>query len=113
MVLRNPIENLIAHIPLHRYLLPARRRLRHTTPRGELFAKLLRRLLKIQPERLQAGHFGDVFPLIAFNTLDVDFARCTLFCLTGFRGFSFGGFLLRIPLCALLGVDGQSAEVLR
>lgn len=111
MVVRQPLRDILTHIPLHRNLLAPTRRLRHARSRREFLPKLLRHLLQIESKLLQARDFGDIFPLVALDALDGDFRRGALFCLASFGCGGFGGFLLGVFFGAFLGVDTEGAEV--
>jgi hypothetical protein len=113
VLLRHPLEHLIAHITLHSNLLPATSSLGNRTARRKLLAKLLRGLLQIDIEVLEAGDLGDVFALVALDALDDDFGGCALLGLAGFGRERFGGFLLGVFFGAFLRIDAKGGEVLR
>ena len=106
VILRKPVEDIIAHISLHRDLLPSARRLRHRTPSCELLPELFRHFLQIQSELLQPANFCHVFPLVALYAFYVDFRTGALLTLASLGCFGFCCFLLRVPLCSFLRIDG-------
>lgn len=113
VLLRHPLEHLVADIALHGDLLAAAGRLGDRAAGSKLLSELLRGFLEVDIEVLQARDLSDVLALVTLHALDDDLARRALLALAGFGRFGFGSFLLRVFLCALLGVDGQGGEVLR
>ena len=91
-----PVENIIAHIPLHRNFLPTRRRLRHRATRRELLPELLGDFLQIETKMLESADLGDKFPLVALHTFDVDFRRGPLLRLAGLGRLRLRRLLLRV-----------------
>lgn len=106
-----PVENIIAQISLNGDLLTALRCFRHTRASRKLLAHLLADLFQIQPMLLKSLHSRDVFPLVALDAVNRDLGVCETFRLLGLCGFGFGRLLLCVALCALLGVNGECAEV--
>lgn len=111
MILHNPIQHIIRHVPLHRNLFPSTRRLGHTRPRRKFFPKLFCNFFQIQAKSLEAGDFRDEFAFVALDAFDDDFGReAFLFFARGGR-FGFGGFLLGVFFGAFESVGGEGAKV--
>jgi len=60
---------------------------------------------------LQSLHRSDVLPLVTLDTVNGDLGVCKTFRLSRLCGLGLGGFLLCIPLGALLGINGECVEV--
>src|SRR5690348_2179763 len=72
ILIHQKLQNILTQIALHCDLLATARYLRHAGPSREFLAKVLGHLLDVEPERLEPLHSGDVFALVALDTLDQD-----------------------------------------
>ncbi len=111
VLLRQPIVNVIAHVPLYRNLLPTTRSLGDTTASGKLLAQFFRNLLQIQPMLLESGNNRNVFALVSFHSLDEDFCCSLALALALLIKSCFSLLLGRVFLGSFLGIDRECGEV--
>lgn len=107
-----PLQNILAQISLHGDdLAHTSGQFRGRTSSRKLLTHLFCNLLDVKTKGFEAGHFGDVFALVALDALDDDFGRGEFFGAAGFGGGGFCFFLFCVLFGAFLGVDREGGEV--